>query len=200
MGATTPKGLRYPEPSTEARVMPARIQDLANDINDVLTTHDARFTALDTKTNTTNTTLNSRGTVVSRYGNSAGVYTHSPNDGVIRTVNQHTDQFYIPANAKYAYVCIGNTAWCSLNAACHWQALVSFQTGGGAWQNVDNGDLVSHNQGNGALDMGFFVSGFFDVTANRNNYGSVAINNTNDTGSGGWVINGYMHWSVTCLA
>ena len=195
MGTTTPKGLRYPEPNTEARVMPARIQELATDINGVLTAYDTRFTGLESKTTTTNNNLAPRGQTGYRYGNSAGVYTYSPNDYVLRTISEHTNQFYVHPNANYIQISMHQSSYCGAgNAACQWEPLVKF--GSGAWEYVVGNRIHCHNQGNATLDMGFHVVGIFNAQPYRGLAGSVATNCANDGPSAGWLTHGNLLWSV----
>lgn len=196
MGITSPKGLRYPEPTTEARTLHTRIKELADDTNTVLIAHDARFTGLDTKTNTTNSSLALRGMPQWQYGKSAGVYTHSPNDYVNRTISQHTDQFYVHPSANYIQVSMKQSSYCGAgNAAGSWEALVNF--GGTGWQAVTGTGINVHNQGNAVLDLGFHVVGIFNAQPYRNMAGSVATNFALDAPSAGWATHGDLFWNVT---
>ena len=68
MGVTS-KGLRYPEATVLANTLHTRIKELADDVNAGLVTRDGRLDALDTKTNTTDSTLAQRGVLISRSGN-----------------------------------------------------------------------------------------------------------------------------------
>lgn len=197
MGATNPKGLRYPEPTTEARTLHTQIKNLADDANGVLVSHDSRFTALDTKTNVTDSELVNRNTVLGRYGHCAGVFTHLPNDGVLRTVSQHTDQFFVPATATRAIVSMSNTAYSNTNAAGAWYPLVSFTPGGTNW--IGMAEFLVHNQVQPALDLGFRTTMEFNVESYDNVWGSVALNGYCDAPSGDWIIVGPLRWSVTLL-
>lgn len=198
MGTTPNKGIRYPEPTNWAEEVYVRTQHVAEDTNAAFVTMDGRLDGLDAKTTVTQgTTNNLKGVALTRYGNCAGVYTHLPNDGVVRTVSQHTDQFYIPANASHAIVSIMNTGYSSANAAGAWYPLVSFNTGGTNWQNL--GEHVVHNQSQPALDLGCSVVMDFNVRENRGNYGSVALQGYCAAASGTWITVGYMRWSVTLL-
>lgn len=199
MGTTSPKGLRYPEPTTEARTLHTRIKELADDANSVLVTHDARFTALDSKTNATNADLANRAYPQYRYGNSAGVFTFSPNDGVNRTISQHTDQFYVHPSANTIVVSLMQASFCSGvgGAACVWDPLVNF--GGTGWQQVSGNSHRVHNQENRQLDMGFHVVGTFNAQPYRGMLGSVATNCVNDATSAGWLYHGFLFWSVVSL-
>lgn len=197
MGTTSGKLLRYPEPTTPARDMPARIQDLATDVNGVLVTHDSRFTGLDTKTNTTNSNLSLRGVPQWRYGNSAGVLTHSPNDSVNRTISLHENQFYVHPNANYIQISMAQTTYCGGvgGAAGFWEVLVNF--GGTGWQSITGTPTHRvHNQENNRLDCGFFFSTNINAQSYRNMAGSVATNFQNDATSAGWFTHGYLFWSV----
>ena len=199
MGTTSPKGLRYPEPTSEARTFPARIKDLADDANAVLVNHDDRFSGLDGKTNSTDALLSERNKVIGRYGHCAGVYTHLPNDGVLRTVSQHTDQFWVPATATRAIVSVMNTAFSNVNAAGAWYPLVAFAPGGvGPWQGF--GQYVVHNQAQPAIDLGFSACAEFNVEAYNNVWSSIAVNGYCDPGSANWITCGYLRWSVTLLS
>jgi hypothetical protein len=199
MGTTSPKGLRYPEPTVEARTLHTQIKNLADDVNGVLTTHDTRMNGLDTKTNTTNNNLVPRALPEYRYGNVAGVYTHSPNDGIIRTISQHTDQFYVHPSANTLQISVSqvSTANNPGGSAGVWQVLVNFA--GTGWTSVPGNDLRVHNHEQPMLDMGFHVVGTFNVQAYRGQLGSIATNFTNDATSGGWVSHGPMMWSVVSL-
>lgn len=200
MGTTSPKGLRYPEPTTLARTLHTRIKELADDINTSLIAHDVRFLGLDNKTNTTNNTLLNTGDVIARYGASAGVFTHSPNDGVNRTINQQINMFQVPSNARTAWVSFNCTGNALVSSAATWEPLVSFTTGGANWLHVHGNAIITHNQGNGVLDMGYHVAGTFNVVNNRGQWGSVANNCANDATSGAWLSQGHLFWSVTFLA
>lgn len=194
MGSTT-KGLRYPEPTTEARTLHTRIKELADDMNTVLTAHDTRFTGLESKTTTTNDNLAPRGQTGYRYGQSAGVFTHSPNDGAWRTISQHLDQFYVHPNANYLQISMMQASYCGAgNAACYWDPLIKFGSGG--WENIRGAVVHVHNQGNAALDMGFHVSGIFNAQPYRGMSGSVATNCSVDAPSAGWLTHGNLFWSV----
>lgn len=195
MGTTSPKNLRYPEPTTEARTLHTQVKNLADDANNVLINHDARFTNLDAKTDQTNSNLSSRNTVISRYGNCAGVFTHLPNDGVLRTVSQHTDQFYVPAAATRAHVSVMNTAFCNVNCAGAWYPLVNF--GNTGWQGF--GEYVVHNQTEPGVDLGFQATAEFNVEAYDNVWSSIAVNGYCAPQSGNWITCGYMRWNVTLL-
>lgn len=196
MGSTSPKGLRYPEATTEARTLHTRIKELADDINGVLVAHDTRFNALDLKTNSTNGDLNVRGLPQWRYGNSAGVLTHSPNDYVNRTISIHENQFYVHPSANYIQVSMFQSTYCGGNggAAGFWEVLVNF--GGTGWQAVNGTNLRVHNNQNPGLDCGFHVVGMFNAQPYRNMTGSVATNFANDATSAGWFTHGYLFWSV----
>lgn len=201
-GTTTRKSLRFPLATEWADEVYYDTQQLAEDINGAFVGQDARLSGLDTKTNATNQSLNTLGLIAARYGNCAGVYTHSPNDGAVRTISQHTDQFYIPSAAKRALVCAMSSANISTanggtNAMQVWYPIVSFTTGGGNWYGF--GEYVSHNNGNHVLDLGFSAVAEFNVEAFRGNYGSVAVQAYNAAGSADWVLNGPMRWSVTLL-
>lgn len=198
MGTTSPKGLRYPEPTALARTLHTQIKNLADDMNAALVAQDVRLLALDNKTDATNTVVNNQtGMVLARYGNAAGVFTHSPNDGGLRTINQHTDQFYIPTNAKVLVVSFENTAFATANAAGAWYPLVSLTTGGGNW--IGLGEYVTHNQAQPGIDLGFNCVHQVDVRNNVGNFGSVALNHYADMGSASWITNGFLRWSATLL-
>lgn len=198
MGTTSPKGLRYPEATTEARTLHTRIKELADDVNTVFTTQDTRLTGLESKTTTTQNNLNANGLVVGRYGHCAGVFTHSPNDGVIRTISQHIDYFYIPYTATRVMISMMSTAFAAVNAAGAWYPLVSLNTGGVNWQGM--GEYATHNQTQPAIDLGFSAVAEFDVRSYRGNYGSVAVNAYCAPQSGGWITNGYLRWSATLIS
>ena len=196
MGTTSPKGLRYPEPTAEARTLHTQVKNLADDVNGVLVAHDTRFAGLDTKTNTTNSNLALRGVSAYRYGSSAGIFTHSPNDGVNRTISQHTDQFYVSPSANYIQVSLSQASYCISGGGAQivWEPLVNFD--GTGWQLVSGAVQISHNQLNNALDMGFHVVGIFNAQPYRGMLGSVATNCANDATSAGWVVHGNLFWSV----
>jgi hypothetical protein len=198
MGITSPKSLRYPEATTEARTLHTRIKELADDATTVLTAHDARFSGLDTKTNATNSDLSLRGMPQWRYGQSAGVLTHSPNDYGNRTISIHENQFYVHPNANYLMVSMQQASYCGAgNAAGVWEVLIKFGSGG--WLPVTSANHVVHNQGQAMLDLGFHVTGVFDARPYRNMAGSVATNFANDQPSAGWITHGYLFWSVVSL-
>lgn len=196
MGTTSPKNLRYPEPTTEARTLHTQIKNLADDGTTVLTAHDARFAGLDSKTNTTDSILSLRGNPVWKYSNCAGVFTHSPNDGVNRTISQHTDQFYVNPAANYIMVSLMQASFGAGagGTAGYWEPLVNF--GGTGWQFVGASPVRAHNNEQTALDLGFFAASIFDARSYRNMAGSVASNFVNDPTSAGWVTHGYLRWSV----
>lgn len=191
MGITIPKGYRYPEPTDEARLIHTRIKDLADDLNVTLVDHDGRLT-------TAESGIASRGQVAGRYGSYKSYTSHSPNDGVNRTTHIDVNAFYIPTNSLVAHVSLSVAGQAVANAACTWDPLVSFTTGGVAYQGL--GATVSHNQGQAALDVGFFSSSFFDVRSYRGNWGSLAVNCANDATSSAWIHQGYLHWAVTLIA
>lgn len=196
MGITIPKSLRYPEATTEARTLHTRIKELADDVNGVLVDHDTRFSKLDTKTNTTNSNLSLRGNAAWPYGKSAGVYTHSPNDGINRTISEHPSQFYVHSSANYIQVSMMQSSYCGGvgGAAGVWEPLVNF--GGTGWQYLTGVTLRVHNQENNVLDMGFHVVGIFNAQPYRGMAGSVATNFNNDATSAGWVVHGNLLWNA----
>jgi len=197
MGVTS-KNLTYPEPTIPARIMPGAIQLLATDTNTVLTAHDTRFSGLDGKTNTTDSNLANRNQVIARYGHCAGVYTHLPNDGVLRTVSQHTDQFFVPATATRAIVSMMSTAFSTVNAAGAWYPLVTFTPGGNSnWEGL--GEYAVHNQTQPAIDLGYYACAEFNVENHNNVWGSVAVNAYCAAQSGNWITCGPMRWSVTLI-
>ena len=193
---TTARGLRYPEPTTEARTLHTRIKELADDMNGVFTEHDTRLTGLESKTNAPNTALLTRGSTQYRYGRSAGVITHSPNDGVNRTISLHENQFFVHPDANYVQVSISQASHASGagGSAGFWEPLVQFGTTG--WQLVNGNRCYNHNNQNNALDMGFHVVGMFNAQSYRGMSGSIATNYVNDATSAGWTINGFCLWSV----
>lgn len=200
MGTTSPKNLRYPEPTTEARTLPAQIKNLADDVNSALTYQDTRLNNLDKKNSDTNAEIGVRSKSSARHGASAGLYTHSPNDGVNRTISQHTNMFYIPANARVAQVSMMQRSYGQSLYACagYWEVLVNFA--GTGWQHVNGSSLRVHNEGKYTLDLGFHIVGMFDVRSYRGTYGSVATNFNNDPTSGGYVVHSNLLWSVTSIS
>jgi hypothetical protein len=188
--------LRYPEPTSEARMLPYAIRDLADDTNSAFVVQDNRFTGLDTKTNATNNNLSLRGNPAWQYGRSAGVFTHSPNDGVNRTISQHTDMFYVHPSANYIQVSLMQASFGGGigGTALVWEPLVNF--GGTGWVHVTGNSHRTHNNSTRELDLGFHVVGIFNAQPYRNMAGSVATNCANDATSAGWAYHGFLLWSV----
>lgn len=192
MGTTSPKGFRYPEPTTEARTLHTTIKDLADDVTDVFIEHDDRLDVMDTS-------LGGKGVPIGRVGYRAGTLTNSPNDWIERTIHQATYVILIPNNAVTAHVSMSASATCAGNAAVYWKPLVSINNTG-SWTQLSSPDLLSHNQGQPALDIGFEVSGVVNVVAGRGNYIALAVNSYVDSGSAGWVYSGYLQYTVTLLS
>lgn len=196
MGTTNPKGLRYPEPTAEARTLHTQIKNLADDTNAVLVNYDSRFSALDTKTDATINSLAPRGRAEWHYGRSAGVLTHSPNDGVNRTISIHEDMFYVHPNANYIQVSLMQASFGPGigGTALVWEPLVKF--GGSGWLQVSGNNHRTHNEQVREQDIGFHLVGIFNAQAYRGMAGSVATNCANDATSAAWAYHGFLFWSV----
>jgi hypothetical protein len=120
--------------------------------------------------------------------------TNLPNDGIVRTT--HTASFGIPANARLAVVTVRVPMRTEANAAGGRAIYVSNGTGG--WH---GSNLIAHNQGQPAVDMGATATYVTDASVHLANGQSlqVVVNASNDVGSGAWTHVGVMHVSVTFL-
>jgi hypothetical protein len=162
------------------------IKNLADDVNPFMIDHDAR------------------GLPIARYGAAAGRLTQSPNDNVERTTHSVYNIAVIPTNAVTAHVSMSVAAQAAANAQCWWKPMFSGNNGT-MWfflYNVTagNGYVNSHNQSQPAINLGFAVSGIFDVRPYRGGQLALAVNSFNDPGSGAWIDNAYMEWAITLMS
>lgn len=134
---------------------------------------------------------------VGRLNTYAGRLTQLPNDGALRTVFQ-IDTISVPSNAVFAQVSMSWNAHNAANAANHWYPL--FWDGTSGWVSF-SGELFKHNQNNTAQAMGSDTTFTVDVRthlANGQNL-KLAINGSNDAGSGAWTDVGYLSVTITWL-
>lgn len=190
---TTSKGLRYPEPSVLGNTLHTRIKELAEDANGVLVTDTARIAALEN-------TVNIRGLPITRHGSHLPTSTNLPNNDAWQTTHLVQNIVVIPATAVTVHVSMKVSAHCVVNAQAHWDPQISLNNGSVSWLKLAPSNLTSHNQAQPALNMGFAVSGIFDVQAARGQTIALALNGKNDVGSGAWVHVGYLQWSVTTMS
>lgn len=193
---TTSKGLRYPEATVLGNTLHTRIKELADDMNTQLVSRDTRFDGLDSKTNTTNATLATRGLPISRHSGYRAADTNLPNNSTAYTTHFATNLVTVPANSRTAVVSMHMPAHCVANAQCHWNPLVSF--GASGWMSMfGSGYVTVHNQGQPAINMGFAVSSVFDVRSRIGTNFGIAMDAHNDASSGAWIHLGYIKWSLT---
>lgn len=183
---TTSRGLRYPEGTVLANTLHTQIKNLADDINPILLEHDIR------------------GLPLTRYGGASPRLTQSPNDNVERTIHIVQNIAAIPSNAVTAHVSMSVGAQAAANAQCWWKPMFSGNNGS-TWfflYNVTagNGYVNSHNQSQPAINLGFAVSGVFDVRSYRGGQLALAVNSYNDPGSGAWIDNAYLEWTITVMS
>lgn len=182
---TTSKGLRYPEGTVLANTLHTHIKNLADDVNPFMAAHDIR------------------GVPISRHGGASGRIQNTPNDNVARTVHQVQNFAVVPAGAVTAHVSMSVAAQCAANAQVWWRPMFSPVNGvGGVWWDlyISGGYVNSHNQSQPVLNMGFGVSGIFDVRSYIGGSCGLAVNAYNDPGSGGWIDNGHLEWAVTFMS
>lgn len=202
MGITS-KGLRYPESTVLANTLHTRIKELADDANTQLVSRDTRFDGLDTKTNATNADLALRGMPIARYGGSKAPNSNIPNDSAERTIWDVYGLATVPSNARTVQVSISCATQCVTNAQNWFKPMFSGINGvGGDWMFLLGGSGLypHHNNTNTGLNMGFAVSSVFNVMSYRGQLAAIAVNATNDSGSGAWVAAGYMQWSVLFMS
>lgn len=195
MGVTS-KGLRYPEGVVIGNTIHTKIKELAEDVDGALGTRDTRLDGLDSKTNTTNSTLALRGLPISRHGGYTPRITNLANNDANYTTHQVNNFAVVPANARTVVVSMDVNSQCNANAQNHWSPLINFGLGWNwMWGSVEYAAV--HNNNNTFLNMGFSITSVYDVRSYIGANVSLAVNGRNDIGSGAWVDVGYLKWSAT---
>lgn len=195
MGVTS-KGLRYPEGVVIANTIHTKIKELAEDVDAGLGTRDTRLNGLDSKTDSTNSVISSRGLPISRHGGYVPRSTNLPNNDAAYTTHSVNNFAVVPANARTIVVSMNVNCQANANAQNHWSPLINY-TGAWQWMWGSVEYVAVHNNNNTFLNMGFAITSVFDVRSYIGSYVSLAVNGRNDVGSGAWVDVGYLNWSAT---
>ena len=132
-----------------------------------------------------------------------GTYTYrsqnAPNDGAERTVHPVHDYGAPPANAIWAEIHMSVSANCFSNAQCWWKPHLRRGDAANNW--VIPGTFYVHNHGNAYFDMGRSWTFNLDVRPHvaRGHGVQLALNCSNDPGSGAWLDIGAMHSTITYM-